>query len=272
MIKPAPILPVRLLLAAALAGLPVMAPPAMAQGSEVTQPAMHSAWTRLLGKYVVAGADGVNRVDYAALKASPADRTALDAYIGSFATMDLSGTGPAEFAAWANLYNAVTVRYIVQNYPLGSIRDGYLFGGPWKKISVIAGGRTVSLDAIEHDILRPRFADPRVHYAINCAAWSCPNLQPRAWEAATLDVDLNSAARAYINHPRGITVTDTSITVSRIYDWFETDFGGSKQAVLDHILTYADNALAAKIRANPHIRRYEYNWSLNDTQKAPAAP
>jgi len=262
---------VRILLAAALAGLPVMSLPAFAQETETVQSApQHSAWTRLLETYVMAGSDGVNRIDYAALKASPADRAALDAYIASFADMDLSGTSPAAFAAWANLYNAVTVRYIVQNYPLGSIRDGYLFGGPWKKIKVTAGGKTVSLDDIEHNILRPRFKTPLVHYAINCAAFSCPNLQAKAWEADTLDADLTAAARAYINNPRGITVTDTGITVSSIYDWFEPDFGGSKQAVIAHLLKYADETLAKEIRTNPRIRKYDYDWSLNDSQKADA--
>ena len=237
-------------------------------GIAVEEPA-HAAWTGLLQTYVRTGADGVNRVNYAALKASPADLATLDTYIAGFANMDLSGTGPAEFAAWANLYNAVTVRYIVGKYPLGSIRDGYLVGGPWKKITVLAGGRTVSLNEIEHEILRPRFGDPRVHYALNCASWSCPDLRPAAWEAGTLTADLDDAAHAYINHPRAVTVTERGLTLSRIYDWFESDFGGSKKAVIEHLLKYADPGLAREIRANPRIRGYQYDWSLNDTQKAP---
>jgi len=240
---------------------------------QVPAPAsQHAAWTCLLKKYVHPGVDGLNRVDYAALKANPADRAALDSYIAGFANMDLSGSGPVEFAAWANLYNAVTVRYIVEKYPVGSIRDGYAFGGPWKKITVLAGGQLVSLEDIEHRILRPRFHDPRVHYAVNCASVSCPNLQTTAWEAATLDQDLDAAARAYINSPRGITVADSRITVSSIYNWFEKDFGGSKQAVLDHLLEYADTGLAKEIRANPRIRGYEYDWSLNDTRKKAPTP
>ena len=179
-----------------------------------------------------------------------------------------SGTDADTFAAWANLYNAVTVRYILERYPTGSIRDGYLFSGPWKKIKVMADGETVSLDQIEHEILRPRFGNPLVHYAINCAAFSCPNLQPKAWQGDTLDADLAAAARAYVNDPRGVTVTKRGLTVSSIYDWFEADFGGSKQAVIDHLLIYADSNLAEKIRSNPRIRAYEYDWSLNDTKKA----
>ena len=229
-----------------------------------------SDWTRLLDTYVTESADGVNRVDYEALAASKADRAALDAYIAGFETRDLSGTGDAEFAAWANLYNAVTVRHILDRYPLDSIRDGYVFGGPWKKVSVSVNGNDVSLDAIEHDILRPRFDDPRVHYAINCASYGCPNLPTRAWTADTLDTDLDAAAHAYINHPRGVSVSSRGLTVSSIYKWFQVDFGGSKDGVINHLLEYAEPALAEKIRTNPKIRGYEYDWSLNDTRTDPA--
>ena len=262
----------RVLLAAALMAMP-LALPAQAQdiASGITEDAnmakaQHAQWTRLLARYVHATDDGVNRVDYGALKANAADRAALDSYIAKFSGMDLSGTNDAAFAAWANLYNAVTVRYIVEKYPIGSIKDGYFFGGPWKKIMVAVGGRNVSLDDIEHKILRPKFHDPRVHYAINCAAFSCPNLMARAWEPATLDADLDAAARAYVNNSRGVSVTGRGLVLSSIYDWFAADFGGSKQAVIDHLLKYADTGLAKRIRANPKIRSYEYDWSLNDTE------
>ncbi|WP_370224153.1 DUF547 domain-containing protein [Hyphomonas atlantica] len=237
------------------------------------QPALAQSdddWTRLLEIYVTESADGVNRVDYEALADNEADRAALDAYIAGFETRDLSTAGDAEFAAWANLYNAVTVRHILERYPLDSIRDGYVFGGPWKKVSVSVGGNDVSLDAIEHDILRPRFKDPRVHYAINCASYGCPNLPIRAWSADTLDQDLDAAARAYVNHPRGVSVSSRGLTVSSIYKWFQADFGGSKGGVINHLLEYAEPALAEKIRTNPKIRGYEYDWSLNDTRTDPA--
>ncbi len=257
-----------LLLATGPLALPAMAEESGATHGEVAEmtKAEHAVWTRLLASYVQEGTDGVTRVYYAALKANAADRSTLDTYIASFVNRDLSGTDAAAFAAWANLYNAVTVRHIVERYPLGSIRDGYLFGGPWKKVKVIADGREVSLDAIEHDILRKRFNDPRVHYAINCASYSCPNLLPKAWEAATLDADLDAAARAYVNHPRGVDPGRNGLTVSSIYDWFEDDFGGSRSAVIDHLLTYADDTLAEEIRANPKIRSYDYDWSLNGTE------
>ncbi|MFN7054495.1 DUF547 domain-containing protein [Hyphomonas sp.] len=227
--------------------------------------AKHAEWTRLLAAYVRSAEDGVTRVDYAALAANSADRAALDAYIARFAEADLSAKTDANFASWANLYNAVTVRHILERYPVRSIRDGYL-NGPWKQVRVRAGGREVSLDAIEHDILRVRWGTPEVHYALNCASYSCPNLPPYAWEPATLEADLARAARDYVNHPRGVTVTARGLTVSSIYSWFEKDFGGSKAAVIEHLLLHAEPGLAASIRANPRINRHTYDWALNDTQ------
>lgn len=228
--------------------------------------AAHADWTRLLAKYVTDSPDGITRVDYAAFAASKTDRAALDAYIARFAQADLSARTDANFAAWANIYNAVTVRYILEKYPVKSIKDGFLIGGPWKDIKVRAGGQEVSLDAIEHKILRKTWGTPEVHYAINCASYSCPNLPRKAWEAATLEADLDAAARAYVNHPRGVTVTAKGLTVSSIYDWFQADFGGSKEAVIAHLVKYAAPSLADDIRANPKIVRDSYDWSLNDIQ------
>jgi len=260
---------------AALIALALAACPAAPAGTADTPPkpsperplpAQHAEWTRLLRTYVKPYTDGLNRVDYAAFAASAPDRAALDAYIAGFADKDLSARTDANFAAWANLYNAVTVRHILERYPVRSIRDGYLVG-PWKDVKVEAGGAEVSLDAIEHKILRSRWGTPQVHYAINCASYSCPNLPVTAWEAATLTADLEIAARAYVNSPRGVQVTARGLSVSEIYNWFEADFGGSKAAVIDHLLSYAEPDLAAKIRANPKILRYQYDWSLNDTPK-----
>ncbi|MDP1555998.1 MAG: DUF547 domain-containing protein [Hyphomonas sp.] len=240
---------------------------------ETQVPAEHADWTRLLKKYVKAGSDGITRIDYAGLAASEKDRAALDAYIARFAEADLSEKSDANFAAWANLYNAVTVRHIVERYPVKSIKDGYLTG-PWKRVTARAGGSEVSLDAIEHRILRKTWGTPDVHYAINCASYSCPNLPHKAWEAASLRQDLDAAARAYVNHPRGVTVTSRGLNVSEIYNWFEEDFGGSKSSVIAHLLEHAEPELAAKIRALPRIVHYQYDWSLNDAEnlKKPVTP
>lgn len=235
--------------------------PASAERSLSSEP-----WANILTTYVARGPDGVNLVDYGALKANVEDRRKLDAYIRQFETADFGAMSRDEqFAAWSNLYNAVTVRYVVEKYPIGSIKPWYS-AGPWKDIEVEADGKTLSLHAIEHDVLREQWSDdPRLHYAINCASYSCPDLRRTPWRAATLDEDLNEAARAYVNHPRGVRIDDSGIDVSSIYKWFREDFGGSEAAVIDHLLLYADTKLAEQITARRRIDDYDYDWSLNDT-------
>lgn len=238
---------------------------AMSAGKGVTQGAsLHDPWDQLLSTYVIEGDDGVNRFDYGGLKANEADRDALSDYLSQFETLDMDTLAPDEqFAAWSNIYNALTVQYIVGRYPTRSIRAGS-FSGPWKRVKTMVDGERVSLDEIEHEILRP-MGDARVHYAVNCASYSCPNLLTFAWKAETLDSDLDAAAAAYINHPRGVQVRDRGgLLVSEIYKWFRKDFGGSEAAVIEHFLAYAEPALADEIRANADIKRYAYDWSLND--------
>lgn len=230
------------------------------------------AFDALLGKYVSASADGVNRVNYAAWKASAADRAALDGYIRSIETTRVSTlTRDEQFATWANLYNAATVRVILTRYPVDSIRNIRSEGaglnpkaliGPWLTKVVTVDGKRLSLDEIENAILRPNFHDARVHYALNCASFGCPNLNAHAWRAATLDADLDAAARAYVNHPRGVSVTDRGLRLSSIYDWYAKDFGTPAQ-LRAHLLRYATPELAARIRATDRIAGYGYDWNLN---------
>ena len=240
----------------------IMAPSSSSAQSRLS----HDVWGEILERYVSQAPDGVNRVDYGALKDREADREALDRYIAQFAEADFDAMSRDEqFAAWANLYNAVTVRYIVGKYPIDTIKPWYSTG-PWKSVKVEAGGETISLHGIEHDVLRVQWSDdPRLHYAINCASYSCPNLRRTPWEAATLDADLDDAARDYVNHPRGVLVRKKGLLVSSIYNWFRKDFGGSDEAVIEHLLRYAGPELASQIRARPDIAGDDYDWSLNDT-------
>lgn len=236
--------------------------------SAKTTSVSHTPWGDILETYVSPGPDGVTLFDYGALKDNRADRDKLDTYMGQFAQLDFSELPRDEqFAAWANLYNAGTVRYIVGEFPTYTIKPWYS-SGPWKKIKVTADGREISLDGIEHDVLRKRWKDdPRLHYAINCASYGCPNLRTRPWTANTLSADLDDAARDYINHPRGVSVESRGLNLSSIYDWFKSDFGGTDEAVVEHLLNYADTGLAQKIRANPEIHDYDYDWSLNGTDQ-----
>jgi hypothetical protein len=174
-----------------------------------------------------------------------------------------------------NLYNAVTLSVVLDRYPVSSIRDiksdslldpkAYL--GPWRTKRVTVEGRSYSLDDIENEVLRPLFKDPRVHYAINCASYGCPNLRATAWTAATLDADLDLAARELINHPRAITrLPNNALRVSSIYKWFAADFGGDDAGIVAHLRKYAQGRLATMLAGNPKIAEDNYDWSLNDVR------
>ncbi|MGH1349570.1 MAG: DUF547 domain-containing protein [Methyloligellaceae bacterium] len=228
----------------------------------------HSAWDKMLGKYVAPDNEGLNRVNYKAFK--QADHKNLKTYISSLEAVDVTKLGRNEqFALWANLYNAVTIDVILDHYPTKSIRDidispGLFANGPWGKKLVTVNGLQLSLDDIEHKILRGLWKDPRVHYAVNCASIGCPNLAAKAYTGETLETMLNAGAKAFINSPRGVAVNGDRITASKIYSWFGKDFGSSEKNILKHIRKYASPALAKKLAGKTDISGYEYNWSLND--------
>ena len=222
----------------------------------------HSIWDRLLKVHVKAADDGINRVDYAGLKASGAAE--LTAYIAQMQGIDISAYNRNEqFAYWVNLYNAATVDQIVQNLPLESIRDlGVLGQGPWKDDILSVNGKKLSLDDIEHGILRQIWKDVRIHYAVNCASLGCPNLAAQAWQADRLEEMLEAAATAYVNHPRGFARVGGKLTASSIYDWYESDWGSAAK-VLEHARKYATGATGALLADAAKINSYDYDWALN---------
>jgi hypothetical protein len=234
----------------------------------------------LLKRYVAVGPDGVNRVDYATWKNATADRKALDQVVTTTSKQTPSAMSkPQQLAYWANLYNAITLQVILDSYPVKSIRDikskgvwldPKAFIGPWVQKRVTVEGRELSLDEIEHAILRPTFKDPRVHYTVNCASYGCPNLRPAAWRAETLEADLDAAARDFVNHPRGAAVSGDGLKVSSIYKWFQADFGGTPAGVIAHLKKYATPELAKKLDKKTEIADDFYDWSLNDTPAAEA--
>ena len=234
----------------------------------------HTAWDRLLKTYVKPNHDGLNRVDYAAFK-TRAHRD-LKEYLGQLENVDPRLLDRAEqFAFLVNLYNAKTIDIILDKYPVKSIRDislggglvASITGGPWKAKVLRLQGLELSLDDIEHAILRPTFKDPRVHYAVNCASIGCPNLGTEALTGAKLNVQLDAAARAFINHPRGANVRREGLVVSSIYDWYQADFGGSDEGVLQHLRTYAAPDLARRLKDTTSIASYVYDWTLNDVMR-----
>ena len=235
----------------------------------------HSAWDGLLKTYVVAGKDGLNRVAYAKFKTD--GRAALQNYIKSLEAADPSTLNRNEaFAFWANLYNAKTVDIVLNAYPVASIKDinlgggllASVTGGPWKAKTLKVKGADLSLDDIEHGFLRPTMKDPRVHYSVNCASVGCPNLATEAFTGAKLDAQLNAAASAYINAPRGVSVEAGEVTASSIYDWFQKDFGGDEAGVLKHLNSYAGSVLKPKLNGITSISDFGYDWSLNDATAA----
>lgn len=234
----------------------------------------HSQWDKLLKIYVKPSSDGLNRVDYAAFKS--AGQADLKLYIRGLEAVDPQTLDrPEQFALLANLYNAKTIDIVLDKYPVKSIKDislgGGLFasisGGPWKAKVLKLKGVELSLDDIEHGILRPVFKDPRVHYAVNCASVGCPNLGTEAFTGAKLSAQLDAGASAFINHPRGASVSGGGLAVSSIYNWFQADFGGSEQGVISHLKKYAGPDLAAKLQSISSVNKHQYDWSLNDVRR-----
>lgn len=223
----------------------------------------HSQWDRLLQEYVSEAEDGVNLVNYEQWQTEAADE--LSTYLKAMQEITIEEYSRDEqFAFWVNLYNAVTVDVILKNLPLDSIRDiGLLGSGPWKDDAAIVSGRTLSLDNIEHGILRPDWKDVRIHYAVNCASIGCPNLATQAYTADNLEPMLEAAAIAYINHPRGFSGTPDNIIASNIYEWYQEDWG-SVQEVLDHARRYATGSTAGLLANATSIDSYNYDWSLNN--------
>ena len=226
----------------------------------------HGAWQAILTGFVRLGGDGITRVDYAGLLAS---RSGLDGYLDAMSTVPISQfIRDEQFAYWVNLYNAVTVRVILDHWPVASIRDidispGLFANGPWGAELIMVEGISLTLDDIEHRILRPIWGDPRIHYAVNCAAIGCPNLQTQAFTAANTDAVLEAAAAAFVNHPRGARVGRDGLVVSSIYSWFDEDFGSSDAGVIAHLRQYAGPALSSALSGVTDIDDHAYDWALN---------
>ncbi len=237
--------------------------------SSTVSQAITAKMNALLKRHIDApDAQGIARFDYAALKGSPTDRAALQAYINALEAVDPNTlTEKAAIAYWANLYNAVTLEVVIEHYPVSSIkkiRSGAFSAGPWKKDLVSVKGKPMSLDDIEHGVLRKQYPSPLIHYMVNCASLGCPNLKNTLWKAETLDIDRKKAAQDFINAPRGVRITSKGLILSSIYDWFQEDFGGSKAGVLDHIKLYANGKLKAELESGATLKGFDYDWALNE--------
>lgn len=232
----------------------------------------YHAYARVLERYVTP--DG--QVRYAELKK---DRGDLNAFLSRLAAAspenrpELFPTREAQMAYWINAYNAFVLAGAVERYPLKSVVSvetafGALF---FKRARYVAGGRKVGLDDIEHGILRARYRDPRIHFAVNCASASCPRLRAEPFWAETLDAQLEDAAREFINREENVRMRGDVLFLSAIFNWYQEDFlaavpaGNHPATVVDYVLRYLPEATAERIRREqPRVEFYPYDWALND--------
>jgi hypothetical protein len=218
----------------------------------------HSLYAGLLKKHVV---DGV--VSYSGLKAEEAT---LDEYLKALERTEPESLSKNErFAFYINAYNAWTIKLILGAYPgVKSIKDlGGWFKSPWQEKICRINGEIISLDHIEHQILRPQFKDPRVHFAINCASKGCPALRSEPYDGAALEHQLDDSARHFINNPAYNRLDGKTWYVSRIFDWFSEDFNND---IVGFISRNANEDLRQKIQVDSGqitVKYLDYDWSLN---------
>jgi len=218
----------------------------------------HSIYGELLKQYVREGV-----VDYRGLKQEEAR---LDRYLEQLENIDIDRLDRDEaYAFYVNAYNAWTLKVILKAYPdIKSIRDLGLFStGPWKKKIVRVDDRIISLDDVEHKILRAQYNDPRVHFAVNCAAKSCPPLISEPFRGEILNRQLDMATRNFLNDPKSNYLKGDTLYVSRIFKWYGEDF---PDGVVAFVLSYANGDFKKQLEARKgriRVEYLDYDWSLN---------
>ena len=222
----------------------------------------HSLWQALLTRYMSTGPDGINRIDYPGLARQ--GRAELDRYLAQLQEIDpRQHRRPEQMAYWINLYNALTVRVVLANPGRTSIRrmgQGLFSFGPWDDEVATVAGQALTLNDIEHRILRPIWRDARIHFAVNCASLGCPDLSANAYTASNLEQLLNDAQARYINHPRGVRLS-TSLQLSSIFKWYREDFAPDEAALLRYLATHHE--AGTRLAAFQGRISYNYDWSLN---------
>lgn len=228
---------------------------------ENTQAISHQIWQTTLDTYLIQENHN-NLFDYQRVNSK--DKEQLELYISQLSALDPREYAKLEqYAYWVNLYNALTVNLIVDHYPIPSITKlgGFFSFGPWEQKIITINQKELTLNDIEHRILRPIWKDPRTHYAVNCASLGCPNLQKQAFTAENTELLLEKSATEFINSEKGVKVTNDKWVLSSIYDWFAEDFG-TKQQLFEHLVQY-NKALKSKKKSIS----YHYDWTLNDTNR-----
>jgi len=229
----------------------------------------HGPWQAFLDEFLQV--DGFGQTYFAYSKVSRSKQQDLDNYISELQKVDpLSLSANEQKAFWFNLYNAVTVKVILEEYPIKSIRDigaslgGLIPGGPWKLKIIKINGQELSLDDVEHNIVRPKFNDHRVHFALNCAAMGCPNLASTAYSGSNIESLLTEAEKNFINHQRGVRFQGGKLIVSKIFEWYQEDFVQSEAELPNYLAQYAEPKLRAQLKGYRGNIKFEYDWSLNE--------
>jgi hypothetical protein len=216
----------------------------------------HAAWSTLLARYV----DDQGQVAYKNLQTN--DHVAFAAYLNALAQARTDGMSEAEEKAfWINAYNAVIVNGVVQGYTAESLLGRKrLFS--WFTVPVAGKDRTP--DEIEHQILRQKFHDPRIHFAIVCASSSCPKLRREAYEPARLEAQLDEAAQVFLNDPTRNHFTAQEVALSKIFSWFAEDFRNNAGSVVAFVRRFVSAEKQAMLNLTDSDLRYlDYNWTLN---------
>lgn len=223
----------------------------------------HAALTKILEKHA-----NKSGVDYAGMKKEPA---ALATYLDTLADVPESAfkqfSREQQMAFLINLYNAATLKLVVDHYPVKSIKDiAAPSGGPWKQTVVRLFGNARSLDYLENDLLRPNYKDPRIHFAINCASIGCPSLRNEAFQATKLSTQLDEQTRLFLKDTakNRLDVKNKTLHLSPIFDWFKSDFVGKSGSVEKFIAPFVDAADRVAIEKGGFtIRNTDYSWNLN---------
>ncbi|MEO1013127.1 MAG: DUF547 domain-containing protein [Bacteroidota bacterium] len=212
----------------------------------------HSQWNELLKKYV----DTKGNVAYKAFAEEEQKLTAYLNYLDSNApSQDCSVN--TRLSYYINLYNAATVKLIIDNYPLNSIKD---IKNPWSKKRVLVGGKKYSLGYIEHKILR-KMNEPRIHFAINCASYSCPKLIDQAFLSETMETQLEAATKDFVNDPSRNEISPEKIQLSAIFKWYKGDFIKNGR-----LIEYIDHYSRTKATEGTKISYLTYDWGLNEAR------
>jgi hypothetical protein len=225
----------------------------------------HSAYDALLRAHVAQG-----RVDYDAFKAAPT----FARYLDQLARADPAALPDRErLAFWINVYNAYTIQLINTHGERESIRNinktlGLTLKSPWKEKIVRAGGGVYHLDHVEHEIIRKQFREPRIHFALVCAALGCPPLRAEAYTGAKLEAQLDDQARAFLLRSPAknrVDVASRTVYASPILDWYRDDFGGTKEALGRFLAAYhPDGPTKALLQSGSfELKLTDYDWTLN---------